>query len=192
MEFLRDVATAGEFAFVDAERRRRAQGAFGRGIECILKCQVPVNGRLTVWCAQHDEVTLEPRVGRAYELVSLSGSESAGLLHLLMSLEKPSPAVIQAVHAGARWFESARLTGIRQERINGDKKIVQDEKAAPLWARFYEVTTNRPMFSGRDGMKKYDIAEIEAERRNGYAWYGNWGDGVAQRYAEWKVKWPAR
>jgi PelA/Pel-15E family pectate lyase len=74
--------------------------------------------------------------------------------------------------------------------LDGDKKIVRDDSAPPLWARFYEIETDRPIFAGRDGVKKYDLAEIEAERRNGYAWYGNWGTAVAERYAAWKRKWP--
>ena len=145
-----------------------------------------MNGRLTVWCAQHDEKDCSPRHGRTYELVSLSGSESAGILHLLMSLDKPSPEVVAAIEAGAAWFDSAKLTGIRQTWVNRNKVIVQDPNAPPLWARFYEIETNRPFFSGRDGIKKYDIAEIEAERRNGYAWYGNWGKQVAEDFARWK------
>ena len=64
--------------------------------------------------------------------------------------------------------------------------IVPDPNAPPLWARFYEIDTNRPFFCGRDGVKKYAMAEIEPERRNGYAWYGNWGRRVAERYARWK------
>lgn len=190
LEFLRDVAVAGEFRFVDAPKRALAQQAFDRGIECIVKCQVRVNGELAVWCAQHDEVTMEPRPARTYELVSLSGAESAGLLQLLMSLERPSPAVIRAVYAGAKWFEAARLTGLRESKVNGDKKIIRDPNAPPLWARFYEIGSNRPIYSGRDGVKKYDIAEIEAERRNGYAWHDAWGAEVLKRFAEWKQRWP--
>ena len=190
MEFLRDVATTKDFAFIDAERRAKAQAAFDRGIDCIVKSQIKVKGQLTVWCAQHDEITLEPRPARAFELVSLSGSESAGLLLLLMSLEKPSPDVVRAVHAGVKWFETSKLTGRRQEKINGDKKIISDPNAPPLWARFYEIESNRPIFSGRDSVKKYDIAEIESERRNGYAWYGGWGEAVAKRYGQWRHQWP--
>ena len=149
-----------------------------------------VKGKATVWCAQHDAVTLEPRPARTYELVSLSGSESAGLLLLLMSLDDPSPEAARAVHAGARWFESAKLAGIRQVVVDGDKRIVADPAAPPLWARFYEIGTNRPIFSGRDGVLKSSIAEIEAERRNGYAWYGAWGEAVARRYAAWRVTHP--
>ena len=74
--------------------------AFDAGIACILKCQVKVNGTLTVWCAQHDEITLEPRPARTFEPVSLSGAESAEILLLLMSLDHPGPEVIRAVEAG--------------------------------------------------------------------------------------------
>jgi pectate lyase len=190
LEVLRDVATASEFSFVDRSKRALAQQAFDRGIECIVKCQVHTNGQLTVWCAQHDEVTLEPRAARSYELVSLSGAESAGLLQLLMSLEHPSPKIIRAVHAGAKWFEAARLNGLRETKVNGDKKVIRDPDAPPLWARFYEIGSNRPIYSGRDGVKKYDIAEIESERRNGYAWHGAWGADVLRCFAEWKQRWP--
>jgi pectate lyase len=190
MELLREVATEKSFAFVDASRRAAALKAFDAGIVCILKCQVVVKGKKTVWCAQHDEATLEPRPARAFEPVSLSGGESAGILTLLMSLDNPGPDVTEAIEAGVRWFDEVKLTGIRETRKNGDKVIVPDKNAPPLWARFYEIGTNRPMFCGRDGVVKYDMSQIEAERRNGYAWYGNWGAGVAQRYARWKALQP--
>ena len=72
-------------------------------------------------------------------------------------------------------------------KSNGERKLIKDPSAPPIWARFYEVETNRPFFCGRDGVVKYDISEIEAERRNGYAWYGNWGEKVASTYAKWSA-----
>ncbi len=68
--------------------------------------------------------------------------------------------------------------------------MIPDPNAPPLWARFYEIGTNRPLFCGRDSVVKYDIAGIEPERRNGYAWYGTWGDGLATRFTRWKSKRP--
>jgi pectate lyase len=189
LEFVRDVANSPDFAFVDESRRQAAAHAFNAGIACILRCQIKVDGALTVWCAQHDEKTLEPRPARTFEPVSLSGGESAGILRLLMSLESPSPEIRQAVHGGIRWFETAELTGIRQTVVKGDKVMVADKKAPPLWARFYQIGSNRPIFSGRDSVIKYDIAEIEPERRNGYAWYGTWGRDLDRLYAKWKEKW---
>jgi PelA/Pel-15E family pectate lyase len=186
LELVRDVARSDGFRFVERARRETAERAFSTGIACILKCQITIDGRLAVWCAQHDETTLEPRGARTYELVSLSGAESAGILMLLMSLKNPSPDVTRAVRAGARWYEDAKITGIRQVVVNGDKKIVADRDAPPLWGRFYEIATNKPFFCGRDGVKKDELAAIEAERRNGYAWYGEWGRRVLARNAQWE------
>lgn len=185
-EFMRDVATAAEFKFVAQPVRDRAERAFKQSIECLLRTQIKVDGERTVWCAQHDEITLEPRPARTYELVSLSGAESAKILLFLMSLENPPAEVREAIRSGVKWFEKAKLTGVRYVRENGERKLMGDVGAAPLWARFYEIGTNRPMFSGRDGVKRYSVQEIEAERRNGYAWYGDWGKGVLDRYSSWR------
>lgn len=187
LELLRELAASDRFAFLAPEQRDAARDAFDRGVTCILKCQIAVNGRLTVWCAQHDEITLAPRPARSYELVSLSGGESAGLLLFLMSIEKPSPEIARAIRAGAAWYASAKLTGLRVVSVDGDRRVVRDEDAPPLWARFYEIETGRPFFCDRDGVKKFDIAEIGRERRNGYAWYGNWGAAVAKRFAGWSA-----
>src|SRR4051794_15404850 len=40
LQFLRDVAGADDFAFIDSDRRTAARGAFDRGIACILACQI--------------------------------------------------------------------------------------------------------------------------------------------------------
>jgi PelA/Pel-15E family pectate lyase len=188
MELVRDVGARTEFGFVDAERREACAQAFDRGVKCILATQVRVNGVLTVWCAQHDERTLEPRPARTFELASLSGAESVGILELLMSIEHPSSAILAAVDAGVNWFEAVKIKGIRETRVDGDKRIVVDPDAPALWARFYELGTNRPIFAGRDGVKRYSIAEIEPERRNGYAWYGKWAQNLPLKHKAWKER----
>ncbi len=188
LELLRDVNGGGDFVFVPEALRVRCAQAFERGVACILRCQVLVDGARTAWCAQHDEVTLEPRPARKFELASLSGGESAGLLRLLMSIERPSPEVRRAIEAGVAWFKVAKVTGLRETRVDGNKVMVKDAEAPPLWARFYEIGTNRPIFAGRDGVKKYSLAEIEAERRNGYTWFGTWGDSLLREYTRWKAR----
>jgi len=190
MELLRDVAESDDYKFVDAPRRNKARLSFNRGIQCILKCQIRVKGKLTAWCAQHDERNYKPRPARTYEHISISGCESVGIIRLLMSIENPGKEVVGSVQAAMAWFESVKITGIRQVKVNGDKVIVKDPKAPPLWARFYEIGTNRPIFSGRNGVIKYDMTQIEHERRNGYAWYGSWPASIAKSYAAWKQKLP--
>lgn len=190
MELVREISESSAYAFVDAARRQSAKRSFAQGLDCILKCQIRINGRLTAWCAQHDELDYSPRGGRAYELPSISGAESARILELLMTLEGPSQDVARAVHAGAAWFASAKITGIRITKTNGDKRAVVDAAAPPLWARFYDLENGKPLFSDRDGVKKYDFNQLGAERRNGYAWYGDWGSRVERLYASWSKQHP--
>lgn len=190
MEVLRDASTGqAPYAFVDAARRARAAEAVARGIDCIVRCQVVVAGEKTVWCAQHDEVTFAPAPARKYEHVSLSGAESVGIVRFLMTIEQPSPAVIEAIDGAIKWFEKAKLTGIRiaekpaPELSHGyDPHVVEDPAAPPLWARFYEIGTNRPMFGGRDGVVRYSLAEIERERRGGYRWYIDEPQALLEKY----------
>jgi pectate lyase len=196
LEFLREVGTSPRYDFVDARRRAQANQAFDRGVQCILKCQIRVKGKLTAWCAQHDEKDYSPRPGRTYELVSISGGESVGIVQLLMSLDAPSPEVVQAIEGAVAWFREARIEGIRV-RIEKDEKsptgrnkvVVKDPAAPPIWARFYEIGTNRPIFADRDGVAKHDLAEIGYERRNRYNWLGYWPQPLLERdYPAWKRK----
>jgi pectate lyase len=166
LEFLREAADSPEYSFVERYRRFAAKNAFNRGIRCIVDCQIVVDGKPTVWCAQHDEIDLRPRPARSYEPVSLSGAESAAILKLLMSLDEPNGRMRRAIHAGAAWYESAKITGIRVERKGGDRAVIEDPNAPPLWARFYEIESGRPIFCGRDGVKKYHFSEIEAVVRH--------------------------
>jgi pectate lyase len=197
LEFLREIYSTEVYTFVDEEHRRAARTAFERGIACILKCQIKVDGKLTAWCAQHDAKDYSPRPGRSYELVSQSGAESVPIVRLLMSLDNPSPEVVRAVDGAVAWFESAKLNGIRQVVVKDEKGprgtnkiVVKDPSAPPLWARFSEIGTNRPIFSDRDGIAKHDLAEIGYERRNGYAWLGTWPQKLlADEYPAWKRKW---
>nr|WP_295106501.1 pectate lyase [uncultured Caulobacter sp.] len=185
MSLLREVAAAPDFQGLAPERRAAAQAAFDRALDFILKAQIVVDGRPTAWAQQYDEVSLAPRPARAFEPVAVSGSESASVLMLLMSLDKPSPAVKAAIRAGAAWYRSVQLNGIRVVYADGDRLVREDPAAPPLWARFYEIGTNRPIFAGRDGVIRYRLAEVEKERRGGYGWYGDWGAAVLARYAEW-------
>lgn len=174
--------------------KNRAKTAFDNGVACILKTQIRVNGQPTVWCAQHDRVTLKPANARKYELASFSGSESVGIVDLLMDLKHPSPEVIAAVEGAVKWFETHPVEGIRLEKqTNAEGKknlvVVQDPAASPLWARFYDLETGKPFFCDRDGVKKNTLAEIGDERRNGYGWYTDAPSKILRSYPKWHAKW---
>jgi PelA/Pel-15E family pectate lyase len=198
LSLLRDVAgKKPPYNFVDKGRRRRAETAVPKGVECILKCQIVVNGRKTAWCAQHDEKTFIPRKARSYELASISGGESVGITRFLMSIDRPGPEIIEAVQAAVAWFDDAKLEGIRLIRKQDpskpggwDKVVIEDASAPPIWARFYDIETNKPIFCSRDGIPKATLAEISHERRNGYSWLGYYAtDLLAKDYPAWQKKW---
>ena len=194
LELLRDIAKKkAPYAFADAALRVRASTAVERGIECILKTQVVVEGKLTVWCAQHDEVTFKPAAARAFEPVSLSGLESAGIVRFLMKIEHPSQRVIDAIESAVAWFEKTKINGFRWQETPSasgfDRELIRDVKSGPLWARFYEIGTNRPIFAGRDRVIHYDVSQIEAERRNGYRWYTDAPEKLLKAdYSIWRAK----
>jgi PelA/Pel-15E family pectate lyase len=70
-----------------------------------------------------------------------------------------------------------------------DRVVVEDPKAPPIWARFYELGTNRPFFCNRDGKPVHSLAEVERERRTGYGWYTYEPAKVLQRYPLWQKTW---
>lgn len=189
MELLREVARDPHFDFVPRDQRDLASAAFGRGVECILKCQIRVDGRPTVWCAQHDGIDLAPRAGRSYELAAFSGSESVGIVRLLMAIPQPSDRVVEAIEGAVAWLDAARIRGIRIASENGDRIVVAEPQAPDLWARFYDLESGRPVFADRDGVPKASLAEIGHERRTGYSWYGNWPEKLLERdYPAWRKR----
>lgn len=198
MTLLRDVSRGKEpFMFVDQARRNKCEKAVLKGIECILKCQIVADGRKLAWCAQHDKDSFAPAEARTYEKASLSGSESVGIVVFLMQIEYPPPEIVDSIESAVKWFDQVKLSGIRQVRktVKGapkgyDKIVVEDKDALPLWARFYEIGTNRPIFCSRDGVIRYNLSEISYERRNGYSWYvDSPGNLLNKLYPAWQKKW---
>ena len=174
---------------LDASVKQQARQAFDRGIGCILRTQIRVGGCPTVWCAQHDEHTFAPAPARAYELASFSGSESASIVSLLMSLPDPLPEVVEAVKGAVAWFEAHAVEGIRVERVHAgtpecDARVVP-APGQRLWARFYDLETEKPFFCDRDGIKRGSLSEVGQERRGGYSWYTDAPRRVLEAYPDW-------
>lgn len=190
LELLRDVAQKkDDYKFVDETYRARAEASVAKALPVILKTQVVVAGKKTVWCQQYDEKTLELAPARKFEPISLTSRESASIVRYLMAIRNPEPEVVSAIEAAVEWLKANRIDGIRWDRKNGESTVVKDKNAPAMWARFYEIPTMRPIFLGRDSVVHYDVSEIEAERRNGYAWYVSEPRNVVEKeYPKWKAR----
>lgn len=197
-----NISDAGKTWLDDAQRTRVAD-ALRRGIDCVLATQVRVEDELTVWCAQHDAETLEPTWARSYEPPSLSGSESAGVVMFLMSLPDPDERVKRSIRSAVRWFEQTREPGFRievqdVERLDNSGALVRerrrvkvaDPSAKGLWARFYELQTNRPIFLNRDGVVRYRFEEVDLDRNMGYAYWSDRGLRVLTMFQDWSTRHP--
>lgn len=194
LKLLREIASGQNiYAFVSAPDRARAAAALERGLTCILKTQISVNGRHTVWCQQNDPLTLAPTSARNYEMPSQSSGESAGIVLFLMEFTNPSPAVVNAVHAAAAWFEKTALHGVvfKPAPDGTGRRLIPSQDSTPLWPRFAEIGSDRPLFGDRDKTIHDDVNEISKERRNGYGWFGDGPKRFLDHYPKWAKAHPA-
>ena len=190
-----------DYSFVDKELYSKVQTVYDKGLACLLKCQILDNGRLTAWGQQHDNVTLKPQWARAFEPPSICNGESVGVVLFLMSIDNPSKEVINSIQSAVKWFEDSKILGIRigekpvtpvkykWSTIRIDRFVVKDPNAPPIWTRYYELKTERPLFCNRDSKFVYSLAEVKHERRVGYTWYTYEPQEVLDKYPPWQKKW---
>ena len=190
-----------DFSFISNEVRDEVKLSYEKGLECILKMQIVDNGKLIVWCQQHDEITLQPAWARAFEPPSICNGESASVVLFLMSIEKPDQKIIESIQAAVNWFQDSEILNTRVETVkaptekskyrtySSDRVVVVDSTAPPIWTRYYELGTHKPLFCDRNSKFLYSLAEVSRERRNGYAWYTYAPREVLDKYSEWQKKW---
>ncbi|HEY4382151.1 MAG TPA: pectate lyase [Acidobacteriaceae bacterium] len=176
------------YAFVPGELRKQAAAGEAKALKCILVSQVTIGGKKTVWPQQEDALTLEPVSARNYEPGALAASESADLLEYLMAVPNPSKEVTAAITAGAAWLKGAAVYGYEYaggRGVEGGRQLKPKEGAGPIWARYYSVATQKPLFGDRDKTLHDNVNDLSLERRNGYAWYSNGAQKAIDDYATW-------
>jgi PelA/Pel-15E family pectate lyase len=162
------------FIWVDGTTRQRAGAAFDRAIACLLACQVKVDGKPSVWCAQHDPLSLAPAGARLKEPPSLSGGESADLLKFLMRQGPTTPEMVSAIESGVAWLAAHRLTGLRKTKNEAGKTdyVSDPTSTETYWARFYDIQTSKPMFAGaQDGVMYSTFSEMAARNKVSYDYF---------------------
>lgn len=189
------------FGFIDSEFKNKVTLAYNKGLECIINMQILNQGKLTVWCQQHDEVDLSPAWARAFEPPSICNGESASVVLFLMDLDNPNEKIIKSIQSAVKWFEDSKIYNTRVESfditpfeskfktVSKDRRVVIDSTASPIWTRYYELGTGKPLFCDRNSKFLYAMSEVSIERRNGYAWYTYAPQRVLDKYSEWQKKW---
>jgi PelA/Pel-15E family pectate lyase len=143
---------------LDAHRRTgRAEylKAAKRGGDFLLLAQLPEPQ--PVWAQQYD-AAMHPAWARAFEPPSVTSRESAGAVEVLLDLylSTGEGKYLKPVAPAVAWFKRSALS-------------------PGLWARLYELQTNRPIYGDRDKRIHYTLEELSPERRYGYAWRASFG-----------------
>ena len=202
MELLKNIKdNKTEYAFVDQKLKDKLMIAYNKGMDCIIKTQINDAGKPTAWCQQYDEVSLKPAWARRFEPPSICDKESADLVLFLMSIDNPDKQIVDAIQNAVVWFQDSRIFNTKVLVIAAprmvtpyrvsvtDRVVVSDSSAPPIWTRYYELKTHRPLFCNRDMKVVYSLAEVDRERRDGYGWYTYSPQKVLDRYADWQKKW---
>lgn len=203
LHMLRRMSTgAAPYAWLDSTTRQRAAEALDRGDACLLKLQIRQAGQLTGWAGQYMPDTLEPAMGRSFELAALASQETVAIVRYLMSIESPSAAQRTAIEAAIAWLQRSALQGWSLEKITlpqpikypsytaqTDRRLVPNAQAPNLWARFYDLLDNSIVLANRDSVRVAEFSQISHERRNGYDWYGQWPEKLLRvDYPAWQAR----
>jgi PelA/Pel-15E family pectate lyase len=142
----------------DADRyykRSEYRDSVRRCLEFYLRAQQPPPQ--TAWPQQVDE-ELKPAWARKFEPPSITGGESRGncMLLLDMYLEYGDQRYLQAVANCVDWYKRVRIGGTPE---NG------------VWARFYEVGTDKPLYFTKTYELTYDDSDLPVH----YSFKSNYG-----------------
>jgi PelA/Pel-15E family pectate lyase len=127
------------------------------------------------WAQQYGE-DMEPAWARRFEPPAVCSAVTARNIKTLVQLflETGEDRFLAAIGPAVAWLERSRIPapdGYRE--IRG---AINDG----LWARFYEVGTNLPIYGDRDRVVHYVYGEISEERKRGYGWYGDYGSAAIE------------
>lgn len=195
LQILNDIATSSnDFDLVNNRYISQAQAAVERGVAIILRLQVKQDNLPTIWAAQYNSKTLAPAKARSFEPAALSTSESVGVVRFLMKQKNPSPEVSTAIHSAIKWFKQYKIVGYRfDHEINPEtnksvRQLIADSTGT-VWARFYDLKSNKPIYGDRNSLVTSNFEDLSEERKNGYAWFGNWPEKlIKDEYSKWLKK----
>ena len=103
----------------------------------------------------------------------------------------PTPKMVAAVRAASAWFEKTKLRDVEFKAVVDEgRQLVSAPGKGPIWARYYQIGTDRSIFGDRDQTIHDDVNELSKERRNGYSWFGERPKRSLEQYVRWSQTYP--
>ncbi|WP_165314142.1 pectate lyase [Vibrio ziniensis] len=191
-----------QYSFVDQNLFKRVQSAYNKGVDCVLKTQIIIDGQLTAWAQQYDHKSLKPIWARSFEPPALSSSESVAVTRFLMSIDEPSTEIQNAVVSAVTWLDKVKIPDIKLEKVpapainfnyhwsNFDYEVVEEKGAKPIWARYYDLEHQQAIFCTRQSIITSNYKDLSRERRTGYGWYGYYANRLIEKdFPKWEARW---
>ncbi len=125
------------------------------------------------WGQQIDAETLKPIWARRFEPPGICSAVTARNIHTLLTLHQAlgDERYLAGIPAAIAWLQSSALP---EAAIHSSEKRQDGDS---VWARLYEVGTNKPLYGDREdgGKMFYDINAISHRERTSYGWQGTFG-----------------
>ena len=115
-----------------------------------------------------------------------TASESATIVLFLMQLPQPDARQQAAIRAAVAWFEQTKIMDVAYKSTGpAGRQLISAPGNGPIWSRYYDLDTNRPIFGDRDKTIHDNVNDLSKERRNGYGWYRDTPKRVLEHYRRW-------
>ena len=135
-----------------------------RGGDFIIASQLP--GPQAGWAQQYSH-DMKPAWARSFEPPGVCTAVTARNIRTLVQLYlyTKDAKYLAPIPAAIEWLNESKI---------GDN----------LWARLYEVGSNRPIYGDREDGNKvhYDYEKVSLKERSSYGWRGEYGIGNATSY----------
>lgn len=175
MDVLTSIVQDSRYSFIDSEYRAMAEKSLEKALEFTLKSQIRHGDKLMGWAQQYDPETYDPLNARPFEPIAMSARETVAIIEILEHLNNKSSELKYSINSAKQWLKESQISGFEWDQKKG---ILVVEPNSKLWARFYDIESNKPIFGDSDGTVKMSIDQVSKERRLGYEWYGTWGTSV--------------
>lgn len=86
------------------------------------------------------------------------------------------------------WFKDKQIKNTQMIQSSEGVQLLRQQGALALWARFYDVEQQQPLFVDRDCTVVSSMDLLSVERQHGDGWYQSNANFVLKAYPLWKAR----
>jgi len=192
LSFLQDILYDEQYKVLLKGNQKEIQKAHDDALAILLKTQVEINGKKTIWAHNYDPDTLEPIPARPFEPAALTAMESYPIVLTLMREKNKSPELIEAIKAAADFLASDAIyvTGTMEIKditpFTENNRYIDKEKFFTLnggdnqqkyLVRFLSIPECKPLYGDWFGHVFEDFNQLPVERKMAFGFLTYYDEG---------------